>query len=180
MASEGLDNEVLSDLMPAMPTVQEVSKSMQSFGLPDYAIFILMLASCGAVGVYFGFVKKSSGEAEYLVGGRNMKTFPVSLSLIASFISGISLLGTPTEVYVHGVTYLFIGGGVILMGIVMTTVYLPVFHDLKLTSTYEYLERRFDKKTRLFGSVLFTIGIVSSPFAGCERRNSRLVGRPLS
>ncbi|XP_046614601.1 sodium-coupled monocarboxylate transporter 1-like [Neodiprion virginianus] len=158
MASEGLANELLSDLMP---TVQEMSRSMQNFGFPDYAIFITMLVSCGAVGVYFGFIKKSSGEDEYLVGGRNMSTFPVSLSLIASFISGISLLGTPTEVYVYGVTYLFVGGGVVLMGIVMTTVYLPVFHDLKLTSTYEYLERRFDKKTRLFGSVLFTIGIIT-------------------
>lgn len=161
MTSEGLANELLSDLMPVMPTVQEVSRSMQNFGIPDYAIFITMLLACGAVGVYFGFVKKSSGEDEYLVGGRNMKTFPVSLSLIASFISGISLLGTPTEVYVHGITYLFVGGGVIFMGIVMTTVYLPVFHDLKLTSTYEYLERRFDKKIRLFGSVLFSIGIIT-------------------
>ncbi|XP_012265527.1 sodium-coupled monocarboxylate transporter 1-like [Athalia rosae] len=161
MASERLVNGILSDLLPAIPTVQDVSKSMQNFGYPDYAVFILMLASCGGVGIYFGFVKKSMGEDEYLVGGRNMKTFPVSLSLIASFISAISLLGTPTEVYVYGITYLFVGCGVILMGIVMTTVYLPVFHDLKLTSTYEYLERRFDKKTRLFGSVLFSIGIIT-------------------
>lgn len=161
MASEGLADVAFSGSIPLIPTVEQVSQSMQNFGLPDYALFILMLVLCGGIGIYFGFVNKSSGEAEYLVGGRNMKTFPVSLSLIASFISGISLLGTPTEIYVHGVTYLFVGGGVVLMGIVMTTVYLPVFHDLKLTSTYEYLERRFDKKTRLFGSILFTIGLVS-------------------
>ena len=71
-----------------MPTVQEVSKMMRSFGIWDYTVFAFMLAICGFVGIYFGFIKKSSGEDEYLVGGRNMKTFPVSLSLIASFISG--------------------------------------------------------------------------------------------
>ncbi|CAD6230585.1 GSCOCG00006833001-RA-CDS, partial [Cotesia congregata] len=114
--------------VPGQPTVDEVSSSMQIFGIVDYVIFTLMLVSCGGIGIYFGFIKKSTGEDEYLVGGRNMKTFPVSLSLIASFFSGISLLGTPTEIY--------------------------------LTSTYEYLERRFDRKVRILGSTLFSIGIM--------------------
>lgn len=56
---------------------------------------------------------------------------------------------------------MFIVFGVLTMGIVMTYVFLPVFHDLKLTSTYEYLETRFDKKMRLFGSIMFTFGTVS-------------------
>ncbi|XP_033222969.1 sodium-coupled monocarboxylate transporter 1-like [Belonocnema kinseyi] len=145
----------------SMPTVEEISESMQNFGAADYTVFTAMLLGCGAIGIYFGFVNKSIGEDEYLVGGRNMKTFPVSLSLIASFISGISLLGTPTEVYVHGTGYLCIGFGVILVGFVMSNVYLPVFHELKLTSTYEYLEMRFNKKIRILGSVLFTIGIIT-------------------
>ncbi|KOC64219.1 Sodium-coupled monocarboxylate transporter 1 [Habropoda laboriosa] len=142
-------------------SVQEVGEMMRSFGVWDYTVFTFMLASCGSVGIYFGFIKKSSGVDEYLVGGRNMKTFPVSLSLIASFISGISLLGTPTEVYVHGTSYLFIGIGVIIVGFLMSSIYLPIFHELKLTSTYEYLERRFDKKIRLLGSVLFSISIMT-------------------
>lgn len=75
-----------------MLTVQEVSEMMRSFGIWDYTVFAFMLVACGFVGIYFGFIKKSSGEDEYLVGGRNMKTFPVSLSLIASFISGRSSL----------------------------------------------------------------------------------------
>ncbi|XP_076278048.1 sodium-coupled monocarboxylate transporter 1 [Lasioglossum baleicum] len=142
-------------------TVQEVSEMLRNFGPYDYSVFAFMLMICGVIGVYFGFVSKSSGEVEYLVGGRNMKTFPVSFSLIASFISGISLLGTPTEVYVHGTSYLFIALGVIVVGFVMSIIYLPVFHELKLTSTYEYLERRFDKKIRLLGSALFSIGVMT-------------------
>ncbi|EZA59529.1 hypothetical protein DMN91_010796 [Ooceraea biroi] len=162
MTSEGTSDDLgLANWQPEMPTVQEISKSMQNFSMPDYIVFAAMLIACGGVGVYFGFVKKSSGEDEYLVGGRNMKTFPVSLSLIASFISGISLLGTPTEIYVHGTSYLFICCAVVAVTIVLSTVYLPVFHDLKLTSTYEYLEKRFDKKLRLLGSILFSIGIMT-------------------
>lgn len=143
------------------PTVQEVSEMMRSFGMWDYVVFAFMLISCGLIGVYFGFINKSTGIDEYLVGGRNMKTIPVSLSLIATFISGISLLGTPTEVYVHGTSYLFIGVGLIFVAFVMSAVYLPIFHELKLTTTYEYLERRFDKKIRTLGSGLFAIGIIT-------------------
>ncbi|XP_058800852.1 sodium-coupled monocarboxylate transporter 1 isoform X1 [Phymastichus coffea] len=144
-----------------MPSVQDVIYSLQNFGIVDYSIFVAMLAACGCIGVYFGFFKRSRGEDEYLVGGRNMKTFPVSMSLIASFISGISLLGTPTEIYMHGTSYLCIGFGVVLVGFIMSNVFLPVFHDLRLTSTYEYLEKRFDKKIRILGSVLFAIGIIT-------------------
>lgn len=50
------------------------------------------------------------------------------------------------------------------MGVAMTFVFLPVFHDLKLTSTYEYLESRFDKKIRIFGAVMFTFGTVRNFF----------------
>ena len=143
-----------------IPSVQDVIGSMQNFSYADYTIFAMMLASCGAIGVYFGFIKKSHGEDEYLVGGRNMKTIPVSFSLIASFISGISLLGYPTEIYVHGTSYLWISFGVVLVGFIMSHVFLPVFHDLKVTTAYEYLERRFDNKVRVFASLLFIFGIV--------------------
>ncbi|TGZ38629.1 Proteasome subunit beta type-6, partial [Temnothorax longispinosus] len=95
----------LAKWAPEMPTVQEIIKSMQNFGMPDYTIFAAMLVMCGIVGIYFGFVKKSSGEDEYLVGGRNMSTFPVSLSLLASFISeyveknlSIELIRPPSEI----------------------------------------------------------------------------------
>ncbi|GAB1869714.1 Sodium-coupled monocarboxylate transporter 1 [Camponotus japonicus] len=162
MTSEGtLDDLGSANWTPKMPTVQEISESMQNFGALDYTVFAIMLIACGIVGIYFGFVKKSSGEDEYLVGERNMKMFPVSLSLIASFMSGISLLGIPTEVYVHGASYIFNGCPLIFIGFVMSIVFLPVFHDLKLTSTYEYLEKRFDKRIRLLGSVLFAISMMT-------------------
>ncbi|XP_036149264.1 sodium-coupled monocarboxylate transporter 1 isoform X2 [Monomorium pharaonis] len=162
MTSGGISDHLsIANWAPEMPTVQEISESMQNFDVLDYIVFTVMLIICGIVGIYFGFIKKSSGEDEYLIGGRNMSTFPVSLSLLASFISGISLLGTPTEIYVHGTSYLFICCAIVFVSIVTHFVYLPVFHELKLTSTYEYLEKRFDKRMRLLGSVLFAIGIIT-------------------
>ncbi|XP_076687275.1 sodium-coupled monocarboxylate transporter 1 [Andrena cerasifolii] len=161
MTAENALEDRLPNWSQDMPTVQEVGEIMRTFGGWDYSVFGFMLVTCGLIGVYFGFVKKSSGEDEYLVGGRNMKTIPVSMSLIASFISGISLLGTPTEVYVHGTSYLCVGFGVIIVGFVMSGIYLPVFHELKVTSTYEYLERRFNKKIRLLGSMLFSISVMT-------------------
>lgn len=85
--------------------VDDINKSLKRFGFADYAVFVFMLAMCSAVGVYFGCQdhkkhqknklksRRGSDELDYLVGGRNMKTFPVAMSLVASGLSGITLLG---------------------------------------------------------------------------------------
>lgn len=70
------------------PGVDDVKISLQRFGWPDYVVFLLMLLSCIAIGIYFGFIEKKSKkpsdeEADYLVGGRTMGVFPISMSLIA-------------------------------------------------------------------------------------------------
>lgn len=70
------------------PNVDDVKVSLQRFGWPDYVVFVLMLCSCALIGVYFGFIKKNpkkckEAEANYLVGGRQMSIFPVTMSLIA-------------------------------------------------------------------------------------------------
>lgn len=76
------------------PNLDDVKISMQRFGWPDYLVFVMMLVSCSLVGVYFGFIEKKSkkgksGEAsDYLVGGRQMKIVPISMSLIARFVAG--------------------------------------------------------------------------------------------
>ncbi|KAK7862023.1 hypothetical protein R5R35_002161 [Gryllus longicercus] len=143
------------------PSVHELNQALQLFGIADYAVFAFMLLLCAAIGVYFGFFAGARSADDYLMGGRSMGVVPISMSLIASFISGITLLGTPTEIYLHGTQYTFIAIGVLLMAFVLAYAYLPVFHNLQLTSTYEYLERRFGKEARLIGSVLFVIGIIT-------------------
>ncbi|KAJ8735411.1 hypothetical protein PYW07_007031 [Mythimna separata] len=141
--------------------VSAVRHSLQHFAWFDYVLFIFMLTICGGIGIYFGFVKKQSSTQDYLMGGRNMKLLPVCFSLVASFISGISLLGIPTELYIYGTAYVFTLIGTLLMSIIVAFTFLPVLHELKLTSAYEYLELRYDKRLRLFGSVLFSVYLMA-------------------
>lgn len=70
------------------PGVEDVKISLQRFGWPDYLVFLVMLLSCVMIGIYFGFIQKKSKKssdqaADYLVGGRKMAVFPVTMSLIA-------------------------------------------------------------------------------------------------
>ncbi|XP_026319647.1 sodium-coupled monocarboxylate transporter 1-like [Hyposmocoma kahamanoa] len=141
--------------------VEEVRKSYQHFSLIDYSVFVFMLVICGLVGVYFGLVKKQTSTQDYLMGGRNMKLIPVCFSLVASFISGISLLGIPTEFYVYGTPHGFHIIGASVMSLIICYTFIPVLYDLKLTSAYEYLEIRYDKRLRVFGSVLFSVYLMA-------------------
>ncbi|XP_012161973.1 sodium-coupled monocarboxylate transporter 1 isoform X2 [Ceratitis capitata] len=156
--------------------VAELSSSLQHFGFVDYFVFVLMLVVCAVIGSYFGFVdkkktrdneKRRGSEAlDYLVGGRKMKVIPVALSLVASFVSGISLLGTSTEIYVYGTQYAFILITLVISGIISWYVFLPVFCNLQLTSTYEYIGKRFSRRMQLFSAALFvTKAIIWLPIA---------------
>uniref|UniRef100_W8BMP0 Sodium-coupled monocarboxylate transporter 1 n=1 Tax=Ceratitis capitata TaxID=7213 RepID=W8BMP0_CERCA len=140
-----------------MTDIEEIIAKLQRFSWPDYGVFIAMFVICIMIGIYFGFLNRSLSEADYLMGGRNMLVLPIALSLVASFISGITLLGLPTEVYSYGIQYLYVSLGVMAMGVVMGVFYLPVFHQLNITSTYEYLEIRFDRRLRMYGSVMFAV-----------------------
>lgn len=89
-----------------------------------------------------------------------MSLFPVVLSLIASFFSSNGMLGAPAETYMRGFNFWFILTGTVV-GIPASAYYfMPVFYDLQITSVYEYLERRFDRKTRVCGSLLSIATII--------------------
>ncbi|KAJ6647891.1 Sodium-coupled monocarboxylate transporter 1 [Pseudolycoriella hygida] len=66
-----------------------------------------MLILSTAVGIYYGFLAKTKQNTvnEYLLGGKRMHIVPISMSLIASHISGSTLLGVPVEVYTGGTQY---------------------------------------------------------------------------
>jgi len=120
-----------------MANIEEILGELQQFAWPDYVAFVSMFLLCIGIGIYFGFMNKSVSEDDYMLGGRKMLVIPIAFSLVASFVSGITLLGLPTEVYSYGIQYLYVACGVIGMGVVMGVFYLPVFHDLNITSTYE-------------------------------------------
>ncbi|XP_011869528.1 PREDICTED: sodium-coupled monocarboxylate transporter 1-like [Vollenhovia emeryi] len=129
------------------------------FGWLDYTLFSLLLLVSVLIGVYFGFFSKQDSTTEYFLGGKRMGCFPVAMSIIASHISGISLLGIPTEVFHYGSQYAACVVTSILTAVVTSYLFLPVFYKLQLTSTFEYLEIRFARSVRILSSALFTISL---------------------
>jgi Na+/proline symporter len=154
--------------MPPKPSVDDVLDKLYNFGLVDYGVFVTMLLICSLIGLYFGFQdrnkyknSKTKGDTkagDYFLGGRDLHIAPVAMSLIASYISGITLLGTVTEIYLYGIQYCYVLISFILLGIVMHYIIIPVFHNLKLTSTFGYLESRYNGQMRLLGSFVFAFG----------------------
>ncbi|XP_043222905.1 sodium-coupled monocarboxylate transporter 1-like isoform X2 [Amphibalanus amphitrite] len=136
-----------------------VEELITRFSALDYAVFGMLLALSLAIGVYFGLCKRHemTDAAGYLLGGRNMGVLPAAMSLIASFMSAITLLGTPAEVYQYGTQYIVIGFSYLLVMPAAAYLYMPVFFDLQLISVYEYLERRFHRMVRTLGAILFCI-----------------------
>ncbi|GAB0095301.1 sodium-coupled monocarboxylate transporter 1 [Sergentomyia squamirostris] len=132
------------------------------FGIWDYGLFIGMLAISALIGVYFGFMskKKQDNTEEYLLGGKKMSIFPVSCSLIASHISGSTILGVPTQIYAYGTQYWMIVICAFLTLLSIIYIFLPVFHDLQLTSCFSYLEKRFDRKVRVVASFMFALNVM--------------------
>ncbi|XP_024877415.1 sodium-coupled monocarboxylate transporter 1-like isoform X2 [Temnothorax curvispinosus] len=129
------------------------------FGWLDYALFSLLLLVSLLIGVYFGFFSKQDSTTEYLLGGKRMGCFPVAMSIVASHISGISLLGIPTEVFQYGSQYAACVITSILTAVITSYLFLPVLYKLQLPSTFEYLELRFTRPVRILSSVLFTISL---------------------
>lgn len=63
--------------------VTDVGSTIRKFIWPDYLVFLAMLLICIVIGMYYAFQKKSQDTQDYLMGGRNMATVPVAMSLIA-------------------------------------------------------------------------------------------------
>ncbi|XP_063925469.1 sodium-coupled monocarboxylate transporter 2-like [Zophobas morio] len=142
-----------------LPNVLE-NVAQLSFSWYDYIFFFVMLGVSALIGVYFGcFGTKQSSADEYLMGNKNMKVFPISVSLVASHVSGVTLLALPADVYIYGASFWLFVPALVIVGTCTMYVYLPVFYKLQITSTYEYLERRFDSTNRMFASFLFSIGL---------------------
>ncbi|NWT02651.1 SC5A8 protein, partial [Mionectes macconnelli] len=134
------------------------SGRMARFTVWDYVVFAAMLLISAVIGIYYAFVgggQKTSKD--FLTAGRSMSAVPVALSLTASFMSAVTVLGTPAEIYRYGAIFCIFAITYFLVVLCSAEIFLPVFYKLGITSTYEYLELRFNKYLRLCGTILFII-----------------------
>ncbi|MDB5336186.1 MAG: sglT 2 [Planctomycetaceae bacterium] len=119
----------------------------------DYAVIVLYMLSTFGIAVWFG--RKQETTDDFFIGSRRMPWFAVGLSILATLFSTLSYLGSPGEMIKHGIG-LFIG--YLAIPFSMTVVFflwIPFFMRLRVTSAYEYLERRFNYGVRLLGATLF-------------------------
>ena len=109
------------------------------FSAADYGVFAAMLLVSTAIGVYYSiFGGKQKTTREYLLGDKSMRSWTVSISLMASYLSAVTLLGIPAETYTYGAEFvvLVLFSYFVVMAVV-NTFYLPMFHRLQVNCVNE-------------------------------------------
>ncbi len=100
--------------------------------------------------------RPTTGEG-YLRGDSALRWPTIGLSIMATQASAVTFLSTPGQAYTDGMRFVQFYFGLPLAMIVISAVFVPVYYRLKVYTAYEYLENRFDVKTRLLGASLFLI-----------------------
>ncbi|XP_068144996.1 putative sodium-dependent multivitamin transporter [Drosophila tropicalis] len=132
-----------------------------TFDAWDTAVLASILVISALIGIYYRYTGgKQKTTKEYLMADQSMTTFPVSFSLMASFMSAISLMGVSNESYQFGTMICVLNIAYWVSTPIAAYIFLPVFYRMRTTSVYEYLERRFGQATRLAASLAFTIQMI--------------------
>lgn len=109
--------------------------------------------------VIYGAIKtrKNSNINSFLKGDNSSNWFTIGISVMATQASAITFLSTPGQAYNDGMGFLQFYLGLPLAMIIICIVFVPIYHKLKVFTAYEFLEKRFDKKTRTLGAILFLV-----------------------
>ncbi|MFP5079628.1 sodium:solute symporter [Pedobacter sp. JCM 36344] len=121
----------------------------------DWAVLALTLVVIVFYGIY-----KSRGAQNidgYLLGNQSLPWYHVCLSVMATQASAITFLSAPGLAYSSGMSFVQFYLGLPLAMIVLCITFVPIFHKLKVYTAYEYLEQRFDLKTRALTAFLFLV-----------------------
>jgi SSS family transporter len=121
----------------------------------DWIILILTLL---AIVVYGTIQTRGSKNVEdYLKGGNTSKWWTIGLSVMATQASAITFLSTPGQAFNDGMGFVQFYFGLPIAMVVICMVFIPLYHRLKVYTAYEFLENRFDLKTRTLTAILFLI-----------------------
>lgn len=121
----------------------------------DWSVLTLTLVVIVVYGIY-----KSRGAHNiqgYLLGNQSLPWYHVCLSVMATQASAITFLSAPGLAYSSGMSFVQFYFGLPLAMIVLCITFVPIFHRLKVYTAYEYLEQRFDLKTRALTAFLFLV-----------------------
>lgn len=101
--------------------------------------------------------RKASSSEEYLRGARELKWPTIGLSVMATQASAITFLSVPGQAYEDGMRFVQFYFGLPIAMVIISAVFVPIYYRLNVITAYEYLESRFDLKTRLLGAFLFLV-----------------------
>lgn len=119
----------------------------------DWVILIGTLVAMILYGLYQSKGQKSSES--YIMAGRQMPWYTVLLGIMATQASAITFLSGPGQAYSDGMRFVQYYFGLPLAMIVIAAVFVPIFRKMNVYTAYEYLDQRFDTKTRLLTGILF-------------------------
>ena len=128
---------------------------MKTFSALDYTAVVIYLLAIAAFGS--SFYRRNSTAREYFLGNRSMSWLPAGISIIAADLSAISVMGAPAWAYKNNLELLWVAVGYPLVAPLVVLVFVPFYSRLNLYTAYEYLERRFSLRVRLFSSGLFQL-----------------------
>src|SRR5215471_4377672 len=121
----------------------------------DWIILVSTLVSIIAYGLYRA--RGSNTVDRYLLAGKSMPWYAMALSIMATQASAVTFISTTGQSYVDGMRFVQFYFGLPLAMIVISSYVVPVFHHAQVYTAYEYLEKRFDSKTRGLASVIFLL-----------------------
>ena len=119
----------------------------------DWLILIASLAGIVGYGLYRG--RGSKTVQDYLLAGKTMSWWVIGFSIMATQASAITFIGTTGLGYNDGLRFVQFYFGIPVAMVIISAVAVPFFHRAGVYTAYEYLERRFDAKTRILASVIF-------------------------
>ena len=123
--------------------------------LVDWIILSVTLVSIVAYGTYV--TRKNANVTDYIKGGNDSKWWTIGLSVMATQASAITFLSTPGQAFHSGMGFVQFYFGLPIAMIIICVVFIPIYHKLKVYTAYEFLEGRFDLKTRSLAAILFLI-----------------------
>jgi len=121
----------------------------------DWAVLV---ATITAIVIYGAWRSRGVRDVDSYVRGEALRWPTIGLGIMATQASAVTFLSLPGQAYSDGMRFVQFYFGLPLAMIVISAVFVPVYHRLKVRTAYEYLEHRFNVWVRLLGALLFLIG----------------------
>ena len=119
----------------------------------DWIVLIGTLVFIASYGAYK--TRRSKNVQDYLRGGDDVKWWTIGLSVMATQASAITFLSTPGQAFHSGMNFVQFYFGLPIAMVIICMVFIPIYHRLNVYTAYEFLESRFDLKTRTLTALLF-------------------------